>query len=67
VVAAMIAAIVVLGIGLYVERSYEGDEIAQVTVAVLALILAGAAWFMEHRLLRQQGPETKSGRHSMGL
>jgi hypothetical protein len=53
----LIAATVALGAALYLERSYEGDEIAQETVPVLALILGGAAWLAERRLLRSSRPK----------
>jgi hypothetical protein len=48
----MTAIAILLGIGLYVERSYEGDEIAQESVPILGLMLGCAAWLMERRLRR---------------
>jgi hypothetical protein len=50
VVASMIFITVALSIGLYIERSYEGDDVTQETVPVLALIFGSAAWLMERQL-----------------
>jgi hypothetical protein len=57
-VAIAIIATVLLGIGFYLEREYEGDEVAQESVVVLAGILAAASWLTERRLLsKQAGPK----------
>jgi hypothetical protein len=53
----MVAVAIVLGIGLFVERSFVGDAVTQDTVPVLAFILSSASWLTERRLLRASSDE----------
>jgi hypothetical protein len=58
--AVLAAAFALLGISVYVLRVYRGDELAQESVPVLALILGSAAWLTERRLLRVSGSKSAS-------
>ena len=59
-VVAAIAVTLIVALGIYVEHSYEGDTIARESVVVLAMMLGGAAWLTERRLLRSNRASSDS-------